>query len=274
MIIQSLWYGSDLTLLEFSSIESFIRMGYEFHLYTYDTVKNIPDNCRIMDANTIIPKSELFNEHNSILPFSDIWRFMLLYKKGGIWADLDCICLKKIDCMITADLIFASERTMKSGAYKSKLPMAPSINFIYTRYANEEIFKDLYDIMIKRRGKMRNDCEGMRVIKDYLKKYPKPHTLLEPKIVNNINWWDVRELYYDKPFKTKYGWEPDAEPLGGRIVHLWRNKFRILQKTRTKNTLDINSPIPFSIYDTITEKYIEAFEKKTKLKIVYDYKTK
>lgn len=33
----------------------------------------------------------------------DIWRYMVVYKYGGIYADLDCVCLKPIDSWINND---------------------------------------------------------------------------------------------------------------------------------------------------------------------------
>jgi hypothetical protein len=34
--------------------------GYEYHLYTYDKVDNIPENVIIKDGNEILDKKEIF----------------------------------------------------------------------------------------------------------------------------------------------------------------------------------------------------------------------
>ena len=41
-IVQSLWVGSNLSLMEVYSIKSFLKTGHEFHLYIYEPIQNIP----------------------------------------------------------------------------------------------------------------------------------------------------------------------------------------------------------------------------------------
>src|SRR5207253_1910437 len=52
-IIQSLWIGSELSVMERMSIISFLRNGHEYHLYTYNDLPNVPDGTVIKDANGI-----------------------------------------------------------------------------------------------------------------------------------------------------------------------------------------------------------------------------
>jgi hypothetical protein len=60
----------------------------------------------IGDANEIIPKEQVFAYKNknkyghgkgSYAGFSDIFRYKLLYEKGGWWVDMDVTCLKPLD---------------------------------------------------------------------------------------------------------------------------------------------------------------------------------
>ena len=39
LVVQSLWVGDELSRMEYYSIKSFLVLGYEFHLYTYNYVK-------------------------------------------------------------------------------------------------------------------------------------------------------------------------------------------------------------------------------------------
>ena len=92
-IIQSLWIGSKLSNLEICSMTSFIKNGHTYHLYTYDTVENVPQGVQIKDGNEILDKSEIFTyENGSPSAFSNLFRYTLLYKKGGYWVDTDIIC--------------------------------------------------------------------------------------------------------------------------------------------------------------------------------------
>lgn len=98
-IIQGLWIGPELSRLEKLCINSFLKNGHEFHLYTYQDVIGIPEKCKIKDANDIIPKDEIFyysDTKGNPSAFSNMFRYKLLYDLGGYWSDMDMICLKKI----------------------------------------------------------------------------------------------------------------------------------------------------------------------------------
>lgn len=102
----SLWIGNGLTKIEILAIKSF--KNQIFNLYTYNNLTDglrwrghedlIPMNCKIKDANEIIDKSEIFTYKNgSYAAFSNIFRFTVLYLKGGIWVDMDVINIRKIN---------------------------------------------------------------------------------------------------------------------------------------------------------------------------------
>ena len=40
--IQTLWIGEELSDLENLCISSYIKNGYDFHLYAYDEISNVP----------------------------------------------------------------------------------------------------------------------------------------------------------------------------------------------------------------------------------------
>lgn len=93
-VVQSLWIGDALSKVEQISINSFLRNGYEFHLYTYSPISNIPQDVVIKDAREILPENEIFKPYGT---FSDLFRYKLLLDKGGWWVDLDAVCLKPFD---------------------------------------------------------------------------------------------------------------------------------------------------------------------------------
>ena len=97
VVVQSLWVGPQLSLMEIYSIKSFLKQGFTFHLYTYEKVKGVPKGTIIKDGNTIMPMKQVFQYKQTFLPFSDIWRYKMLYEKGGYWVDLDMICIKPFD---------------------------------------------------------------------------------------------------------------------------------------------------------------------------------
>src|SRR6185369_10191737 len=108
-IIQGLWIGPELSLMEQLSICSFLQNGHDYHLYVYDEVKNIPAGTLIRNANEILPADRIFQYHGrpSYAGFSNFFRYKLLLELGGWWADSDTICLKAFD--FPDEYVFASE---------------------------------------------------------------------------------------------------------------------------------------------------------------------
>lgn len=112
-IIQLLWVGSALSKIELLSIRSFLACGHEVHLYSYDRDISVPPGCVVKDAGEIIPESEIFmhsgkagRSKGSLAGFADMFRWKLIYERGGAWADCDVICLKPIDstCIVSTEL--------------------------------------------------------------------------------------------------------------------------------------------------------------------------
>ena len=131
-IIQSLWIGPSLSKLEILSIKSFIDNGHIYHLYTYDKVEGIPEGVEVKDGNEIISKNKIFRYKNgSISAFSNLFRFVLLYKKGGYWVDTDLICVKKLPFKEN-DIVISSEpyKDYKTSTPTSSLLKIPKNHYI------------------------------------------------------------------------------------------------------------------------------------------------
>jgi hypothetical protein len=95
--IQSLWIGNSLSIVEILCLTSFVKNGYDFDLYHYDPIVNLPSGVKLKDANEILPKDQIFQAHNGYAIFSDYFRIVLLNYKGGMWVDMDVMCLKRFD---------------------------------------------------------------------------------------------------------------------------------------------------------------------------------
>lgn len=101
-IVQGLWVGGTLPMLPQLCIRSFLANGHDFHLYTYQPVDRVPAGTRIIDAREILSESRIFRKQEgfgsgSFAPFSDCFRYQLLWEKGGWWVDMDLVCLKPFD---------------------------------------------------------------------------------------------------------------------------------------------------------------------------------
>jgi hypothetical protein len=103
-LAQSLWVGPRLRWVERLSISSYLRNGWRYQLYVYDVPDNVPDGCEILDAEAILPRSALFRESGasgvhsgSLGAFSDLFRYALLLKRGGMWTDTDVINRRRFE---------------------------------------------------------------------------------------------------------------------------------------------------------------------------------
>lgn len=155
-IIQGLWIGDKLSRFEYNSIKSYIKQGYQYHLYTYGEVNNIPEGVIIKDGNNILDKKHIFYYEGSIAPFSDLFRYKLLFEKGGIWTDCDIICINRLPIDKQHKYIFVAERTILKGAFASCMKTPPYtckkkkvLNSFIKCPAGSEIMRIMYEKSLK-----------------------------------------------------------------------------------------------------------------------------
>lgn len=109
--VQGLWIGSALTTMERLSIASFLAHGHPFHLYTYDEIANAPQGTTLRDAAEMVPRERIFrwpDKTGSYAAFADYFRYHLLFRRGGWWADVDTVCLRPL--RFNEECVVASER--------------------------------------------------------------------------------------------------------------------------------------------------------------------
>jgi hypothetical protein len=108
-IMQGLWIGKTLSVMEQLSLASFLRHGHPYHLYVYEEVSNVPAGTVLHDGNTIVPARMIFQytHHQSYAGFANFFRYSLLLQKGGWWVDTDVICLKPFD--FVEEYVFSTE---------------------------------------------------------------------------------------------------------------------------------------------------------------------
>ncbi|WP_353572119.1 hypothetical protein [Candidatus Albibeggiatoa sp. nov. BB20] len=141
-IIQSLWIGDSLSVMEQLSIVSFLKNGHEFHLYIYDTVENVPKGAILKDANKIIPSSKIFKykNHNSYAGFADLFRYKMLLENGHYWTDTDIVCLSPFD----------SEQAYVIAGQKMDNGIIIANNCLIKAPKNSSLMQYCYDVAIKK----------------------------------------------------------------------------------------------------------------------------
>jgi hypothetical protein len=123
-LMQGLWIGDRLSNMERMSINSFLKNGHPYDLYTYGPVEGVPEGVTVRDANAIIPWSEAFLNRGGYSTFSDFFRWKLIHDLGGWWVDTDAVCLRPFD--FEADYVFfggkgkpGSDDCVTSGLFKA-----------------------------------------------------------------------------------------------------------------------------------------------------------
>jgi hypothetical protein len=91
-VFRSFWHGEELTPLAWLCLSSFVRHRHRVELYTYGRIET-PAGVELKDAEAILSRDRLFKLHDSYSPFSNLFRYALLERKGGWWIDTDVLCL-------------------------------------------------------------------------------------------------------------------------------------------------------------------------------------
>lgn len=103
-LAQSLWVGPKLRWIEQMSMQSYLLNGWRYKLFVYEEPEGVPEGVEICDAAAILPRSTIFREGDasgahkgSLGAFSDLFRYAMLARVGGLWTDTDVINLRPFD---------------------------------------------------------------------------------------------------------------------------------------------------------------------------------
>ena len=246
-IIKSLWIGNFLNDISELCIMSWLKLDYQVELYI-DTL-NLPkymDKYRksgqlsFKSINEIMP----YSSGAEILPYSDLFRYKLLFQTGGTWCDADMFLLKKLP---KDDIIISSEHTFQSGAYKSKLTWVANIGVL--RFPKGDQFLENLIFKIENTTtKTAEFCDNMIVFRKKLKNHEYFDLVSPPYMYCSLCWWNCKESYYEDHYKIKYGVKNmtnDEMISRATSVHLWNNI------TNSKHKIDFNKINPNSLYQKL-----------------------
>ena len=223
-VVKSLWIGHHLNPLSELAIMSWIRLDYEIHLYI-DTL-NLPkymNRYRITgqlifkSAKTIMP----YNEGADILPFSDLFRYKLLYKEGGVWCDCDMVLLKRLP---PDEIIISSEHTIVKGAFKSTLSFVPNIGVL--KFKKGDQFLENLIFKIENSKKVAEYLDNMIVFRKMLKNHEYFEYVSKPEDYCPCPWFQCKEMYMGDTYKEKYGviTPSNNDMIDDAIsIHMWNN---------------------------------------------------
>jgi mannosyltransferase OCH1-like enzyme len=235
-VIQGLWIGSELSLMEQLSISSFLKNRHEYHLYVYDEVRNIPAGTTVKDGNEILPASDIFQYQGqpSYAGFSNFFRYKLLLERGGWWADTDAVCLKPFEFF--EDYVFSSEICKEVEVVNCGLMKVP---------VGSEAMDWAWKVcQTKNPQQLVWGETGPRLIAEAVKrfsleKYRKPHNCFCP--ISFFEWQKILEPEWSLPSHN-----------GVYAIHLWNEKWR--DAGQDKNA----SYAENCLYEKLKKKYLET----------------
>jgi hypothetical protein len=209
-IIQSLWIGPRLTAMERLTIESYLRHGYAFHLFTYGDVANVPDGTVVRDGREILPEERIFyyKKHRSVSGFSNFFRYKLLVERGGWWVDMDMVALEPFT--FEGEHVFASER---SGAWQHN----PTCSAMKAPRGSEAMAWAFEVCESKDTKTLKWGQTGPQLLTAAVERFGLQDAVQPPDVFCPVDYEDWRLLL--KPDATEL-------PPQTRAVHLWHEKWR------------------------------------------------
>jgi len=232
LLLQTFWTGKPLSRLERAALQSYVNVGYTVDIYTYNTISEFLEQVpktryiRVHDAREILPESQLFqyagratigkrDDAYSYLPFSDLFRFTMLQKKGGAWMDLDIFMIKPIPARILKKpYVFSSERTIQKGAYKKVEPEIVDMGFIKVPGPGSPLMTWILDHIPKGLLALKTPFDYMNLYRKGVETLGLDKYVLPANAFLPLNWWDVKDSFAAGAgqagvcYKGKYGTEP------------------------------------------------------------------
>ena len=235
--IFTLWVGKTNPICRLC-MKSWQRLDYSIIVYTdLDDYDPFLDQFKLKDYKKILdcPIKEM-------LPFSDLFRFIRLFLEGGIWVDADMFLLRKLP---PYEYIISSERTAQSGYYKREIQYIPNIGVLKFP-PGCSLLKHVIEKIENSRIKTDKCNKNMFIFQDAILK---THTtwkeeVTDPEVYCPVNWANVKDLYYNDTFVSKYKQEVNQADwiLENAVgVHLWEN-FSI-----NKYKIDFNKILIYTI---------------------------
>ena len=217
--IQMLWVEGPLSALERLSMASFMRCGHPVHLYVYGHVAAVPEGVTVLDGRSILPEERICRYgpaagpgEGSLALFSNLFRYALLERHGGIWSDCDMVCLKPLEDVVAADYVIATEYGDRGRQ------VALANNCLLKVPAGSPFIAECNAIAMGADTGMSGWGElGPSMLTVMVRKHALEHLIAPPWRFSPLGWWEARCLVEDAILQ----W-PDATLAVHCFNEMWR----------------------------------------------------
>lgn len=230
--VSSLWIGPSLSLIEQLCVRSYLDHGHEFHLYTYRPVANVPEGATLRDAREILPESSVYRTKvNGLAAFSDYFRWSMLARQGGMWVDMDMICIRPFD--FDRELVFGVESA--NGGVGNAILGFPEGHFLATILADACENVNRFQPIDSGRARVKKALRALLLGKtrsrlhvrhgepggpDYFTMQLRHHGLIDQAAPQDwfypVNYWEWKSIYEPRD-------DIDAFFARSYAIHLWNN---------------------------------------------------
>ena len=241
--VQMLWIGPRLSTLERLSVASFLANGHAVHLYAYGRPEGVPAGTDVRDAGEIFPEDAVFTYpqgfgQGSPSAFANLFRYKLLFERGGTWCDTDMVCVKPLDFLAGMPYAFATQR-MPEGQPNID---ATRLNVCIMKAPAGSAF--LLDCLAECSAFDRTQLQWGMTGPDLVTRLAAQHGLrdcaLMPEVACPVDFFDLNPLLT----------EPAALPPMAHAVHCWNEMWRA-------NGLDKDAAYaPHSLYEQLKRRYL------------------
>jgi cytochrome P450 len=205
-IVNMFWHGGPLPLYAWPCIRSFVDQGHTVRLYAYGPLE-MPPGVLAADARAILPSEEI-GRCKSIEAFGDVFRYELLFREGGWWADVDVVCLT--DRLPEARYAWAEEEPGVINGAILKFPLGEPI---------------VAELAMKARALARHvktwGAAGPRLLSDVLRSFEPGETAGSTSAFYPLHWLDAPQLLLPKSRSEIRRRTRDA-----MFLHLWASTFK------------------------------------------------
>lgn len=189
IVAHMFWAKGSISALEHSCMKSFVEKNYKLFVWSYDADLDIPPGAKLRDANIVVDESKLFlNRQGSYAGFSDFFRYKVLNRFGGLYADTDVIAIRPAEELPKKHFL-VTEHCRQQNTFKSYI----NGNVIYNPVPVKGNVIDLALAYSRRfpKGDIEWSEIGPALLSAIVSIYPRHNFVIQPPaFANPIPWWE------------------------------------------------------------------------------------
>ncbi|HHP7237682.1 hypothetical protein [Longibacter sp.] len=214
-VFQTFWYGSELGPRETLCLTSFVERGASIEVYTFDPDLTVPDGVVRRDASELYDEDDVFFYEKGIgqgnvAAFSNLFRYRLLYERGGWWVD--------------ADILYTGEAVPEVDVFAGWETDGSICNAILKFPAGSTVMRDC----MERAGEMGGDVTwgeaGPALVTKVLREHGRMDVAAPVRYAYPVPWQEAPSLYVPdrrQEIEKKVG--ANSSP----FVHFWNSILRL-----------------------------------------------